>query len=87
MSWEPASGSLLAEVDYRYDALGNLTQKEDFASSYTYGQNAGPHAVTSVSLAGGGTVNYSYDPNGNLTGATGAHSTAITYDGFNKPLR
>src|SRR4030095_5865406 len=62
----------------------------------TYGYGAKPHAVTSVT--GGGnpntvTANYQYDPNGNLTGASGtiysattvAFSRALTYMSFNMP--
>jgi len=54
-----------ATVTVAYDALGNITSKSD-VGSYAYGQNAGPHAVTS---AGGNS--YSYDANGNMTSGAG----------------
>ncbi|TQV88051.1 fibronectin type III domain-containing protein [Aliikangiella coralliicola] len=77
-------------IDYRYDAVGNLTRKDDFASSFAYGSlsrsigNAGPNAVRSVTKVGGGTVTYQYDNNGNRTHENG--SEVIRYNTFNKPV-
>ncbi len=64
---------------YLYDAIGNLTQKDN--NTYNYGTSAGcaagPHAVCSV---GGGTL-YIYDANGNMT-STGGRT--VTYNASNK---
>lgn len=72
-------------VDYRYDELGNITYKSDVAGggingAYTYGSNAGPHAVTSITGVG----NFTYDKNGNQLTGRGRN---ITYSAFNKPTR
>jgi YD repeat-containing protein len=56
-------------VGYAYDALGNLTRKDDFAARYEYGDptrqnpvNAGPHAVVAVELPDGRMVrDFAYD--------------------------
>ena len=83
-----------------YDALGNITCKRDVdgtdckragARNYTYGTGTGtdvpavpgPHAVTRA-----GTLNYSYDANGNVlterrTGA-GSDARSFSYNAFNK---
>lgn len=78
-------------VEYDYDALGNLLQKEDFAETYVYGDrdrtnaNAGPHAVTSVTLSDGTVVDdYSYDDAGNQRTGRGRE---IEYSWLNKPTR
>src|SRR6056297_599537 len=69
-------------VNYAYDPSGNLTLKDDYASSYTYSTTTRPNAVASVTKVGGGSVNFSYDPNGNLTSGDGKD---LTYTAFNKP--
>lgn len=64
-----------------YALLGNITNKSD-VGTYTYGANAGPHAVTSA----GGTT-YLYDDNGNNTSssdASGNIERTITYTTFDK---
>ena len=83
-----------------YDALGNITCKRDVdgtdctragARNYTYGTGTGtdvpavpgPHAVVRA-----GTLNYTYDANGNVlterrTGATG-DARSFEYNAFNK---
>ncbi|MEW5251112.1 RHS repeat-associated core domain-containing protein [Microbulbifer sp. 2201CG32-9] len=75
------------DIDYDYDAIGNLLKKDDFASSYSYsgGTSGGPSAVKSVSLVGGGSKTYGYDGNGNRTHENGAQR--IWYNAFNKPTR
>ncbi len=74
------SGS--STINYAYDAAGNLTLKDDYASVYTYNPGR-PNAVASVTkVGGGGTVTFGYDANGNLT--TGDGKT-LTYNAFNKP--
>ncbi len=76
-------------INYDYDSVGNLTLKDDYASTYSYGDvnretgNAGPNAVHQISLVNGGTTNYNYDNNGNLL--TGDGKT-LSYNAFNKPL-
>lgn len=55
-----------------YDLLGNITNKSD-VGTYTYGTNAGPHAVTSA----GGTT-YVYDDNGNNTSSSDGRTIAYT---------
>ncbi|WP_241970978.1 hypothetical protein, partial [Pseudidiomarina donghaiensis] len=44
--------------------------------------NAGPNAVLSATLSGGGNANFSYDNNGNLISGAGKR---ITYNPMNKP--
>ena len=90
-------------ISYSYDELGNLTSKSDYGNSYSYGAisppenchvtpnaNPGPHAVTTVSPAGGGLAyRYGYDANGNLICSTSSHNgpMQIHYDPTNKPFR
>lgn len=59
-----------------YDLLGNITNKSD-VGTYTYGANAGPHAVTNA----GGTT-YIYDDNGNNTSSSDGRT--ISYTTFDK---
>ncbi len=78
---------------YTYDDLGNLLSKSDYGTVYAYGtstrgtRNAGPHAVHSVTKApsaGGGTVEFSYDANGNLLSGDGRR---IDFDLMDRPVR
>ena len=55
-----------------YDLLGNIINKSD-VGTYTYGANAGPHAVTNA----GGTT-YVYDDNGNNTSSSDGRTIAYT---------
>jgi len=71
-------------VDYKYNALGNITSKSD-VGNYFYGTNAGPHAVTSITgdaTIGQKNTTYEYDANGNMTSGDGR---LIQYTSFNKP--
>lgn len=70
-----------AAVTLTYDALGNITSKSD-VGIYTYGQNdAGPHAVTSVT--GLKPTTYLYDANGNLVSRQRLVPPGLPfYDGF-----
>ncbi len=68
-------------VSYAYDALGDITSKSD-TGSYTYGQGAGPHAVTSIAGPQGGT--YAYDADGNMVNRNG---TLITWNSANRPTQ
>jgi len=89
-STRTVDGVLQPSIDYDYDILGNFTLKDDYATSFTYGDinktnnNAGPNAVRSVNLATGGTKTFSYDNNGNRTHENGAET--IRYNPFNKPV-
>jgi RHS repeat-associated protein len=65
---------------YQYDALGNITFKTG-VGNYSYGNNAGPHAVTQTNL-NGTLTNYTYDANGSMISGNGR---AISYSSFNKP--
>jgi RHS repeat-associated protein len=69
-------------VTYTYDPAGNILSKSDYATLYHY-QGAGPNAVSSVTLVGGGSATFSYDGNGNMTIG---HNKTLTYNAFNKPL-
>jgi len=72
-----------------YDKLGNILSKSDYGTNYLYGQAngidnfAGPHAVTSLQLKNGTTVNYRYDQDGNMVAGNGR---SISYTSFDKPL-
>lgn len=62
---------------YAYDWLGNLTQKSD-QGTYSYAQTsyANPDAVTQI-----GTLNYTYDPAGNLlTSGNITGTSSYTWD-------
>ncbi len=52
---------LYGEKIYSYDSIGNIILKD--GTIYTYGQSAGPHALTS----GSDGSTFSYDANGNMT--------------------
>ncbi len=72
------------DADFTYDDLGNIKTKTGVSGTYAYGNNAGPHAVTSANG-----LSYSYDANGNLTESrTGTNQVVrdITYSSFNKPI-
>ncbi|MEP2302183.1 MAG: SpvB/TcaC N-terminal domain-containing protein [Kangiellaceae bacterium] len=79
-------------LNYNYDAVGNITVKDDFSTNFTYGNlarnngNAGPNAVRQVvktSEFNNEVVTYGYDLNGNMTSGDGR---TITYNAFNKPV-
>ncbi len=80
------SGCSSASNDFNYDALGNITARDNMSGSLVYGTNgtnvAGPHAVTS---ANGWT--YKYDAIGNLESATkaGQATRTVQYSPFNTP--
>ncbi|MFH0731293.1 MAG: RHS repeat-associated core domain-containing protein [Candidatus Omnitrophota bacterium] len=58
-----ATGASYGSIDFKYDTIGNMTQKGNMTLGY--GVGAGPHAVTSVS---GPDASYAidYDANGNM---------------------
>lgn len=74
----PSPNGGYANFDYQYDPIGNMTYKSDMGVM-TYGQNAGPHALTS---AGGYT--YQYDANGNMV--VGKNKT-LSYEAENRLLQ
>ncbi|MEM9101596.1 MAG: RHS repeat-associated core domain-containing protein [Pseudomonadota bacterium] len=70
---------------YRYDAIGNVTYKSD-QGDYTYGNAAGPHAVTAISRNGSVQHSFSYDANGNLlSDINNGVTRSLTYTAFDKP--
>ncbi len=71
----------LTSTQFEYDALGNITFRSD-VGNYSYGNNAGPHAVTAVS--GTKNASYAYDANGNQLSGDGRVQTWTSY---NKPSR
>jgi RHS repeat-associated protein len=72
-------------LGYAYDAIGNMTNKENVAQSH-FPSGAGkpqPHALSSI-----GAVAYAYNPNGDLTGTSGAATNvAISWNADNMPER
>ncbi|MDR7050138.1 RHS repeat-associated protein [Duganella sp. 3397] len=73
-------------VSIQYNALGSVLYKSD-VGNYSYpAQGAGavrPHALQAVS--GAVPASYTYDANGNLTGATAGAYRKISYTSFNLP--
>jgi RHS repeat-associated protein len=74
------------------ESCPSLRVKSDYSAGattdYTYGatgSGCGPHAASSVNLAGSGVVNYTCDTNGNVIGGTSATSLNLVYDGDNHP--
>ncbi|MFA6281950.1 MAG: RHS repeat-associated core domain-containing protein, partial [Candidatus Omnitrophota bacterium] len=61
----PAPTSGYTDFNYQYDSIGNMTYKSDLGVM-TYGQSAGPHAVTTA-----GSYSFTYDANGNMTSGKG----------------
>ncbi len=74
-------------VTYSYTAVGNLLSKSDFGSNYQYTDAAHKHAVKQVTLATGGTKNYSYDANGNVIarGNNNSLTESFGFDIDNRP--
>lgn len=92
------SGGATGSVSYGYHPNGNFRTKSDYSVSdgYAYGVvgksaggNAGPHAVRQVQRSaegGNGSVNFTYDNNGNLTAITDPSVPfAAVYDSSNLP--
>jgi len=70
---------------YRYNKIGNITNKSDVGEYFYGGKGAGPHALTST-IAGHTRVVFQYNKNGDQISGTvhGVHRT-ISYTGFSKP--
>ncbi|NHN38976.1 hypothetical protein G8764_16830 [Pseudomaricurvus alcaniphilus] len=67
------------QQNIQYYKNGNIKSKTG-VGTYTYGNNAGPHAVTNTST---GNISYTYDANGNMTSDTSGRS--LQYTTFDKP--
>ena len=78
---------------YAYDDLGNIISKSDYGDQYVYGSAArtnglaGPHAVTSISMAGFPKASFQYDPNGNLVHSDGPDGRVIRFDDYDRPTK
>ncbi len=78
----------IVTITYDYDAVGNLTKKSDFASTYDYSVRASGHtggganAVKRINK-GGVWHGYSYDTRGNMTKGYGL--TLAQYNAMDKP--
>lgn len=67
---DPGRAEFEETMSYSYNAIGNLmsktssrgTESKNHVGHYTYGNNAGPHAVTQA-----GTKSYAYDATGQMT--------------------
>ena len=90
MTWQPRA---TPADTYAYDDLGNITSKSDYGDQYVYGSAArtnglaGPHAVTSISMAGFPKASFQYDPNGNLVHSDGPDGRNITFDDYDRPTK
>ena len=79
---------MVANYDYDFDAAGNITNKSDYATNFTYntyrhqGGNAGPNAVRRITR-GNNNYHFTYDNNGNML--TGNGLTQAIYNSDNKP--
>ncbi|WP_395373637.1 RHS repeat domain-containing protein [Marinicella sp. W31] len=75
---------------YGYDNLGNILSKSDFAAAMSYGNGAGPNAITGASLINNiGNVTYHYDARGNRTQDifSSGRSASYRYDSANLLIR
>ncbi len=80
-------------IDYGYDNMGNLTQKSDHASSYSYLNTSHPNAVSAITKINGGIVNFAYDSRGNQLSSVNPSASSssldnrnISYNIHDKPL-
>lgn len=87
MTSSAISGSgLSANINYQYDAVGNMKSKFDYSttSSSAYQYVSGTNRLNSVALKDGITTEtFGYDSKGNQTERNG--NTEVVYNVFNKP--
>src|SRR5262249_38756356 len=91
-SWNviPATSTIAHDI-YEYDALGNITKKDDYGDVYTYGNSsrpppsyAGPHAVVSVTKGSVTRPAYIYDGNGNMVSGD---NRSIEFDNLDRATK
>ena len=79
MNWLTSSTNGLSTNNqtWTYDSLGRFTSNSRVASTFTYPSTGNPrvHAPTQISGGTLGTVNFSYDSNGNMTSGNGRAMT------------
>ncbi|MBN9409215.1 MAG: RHS repeat-associated core domain-containing protein [Burkholderiales bacterium] len=84
----PGIASLSRTVSLAYSPIGNILYKSD-VGIYSYPASGAasvrPGAVASIAAGSGGTLGYSYDVAGNLTGGSGGKYSQVSYTSFNLP--
>jgi RHS repeat-associated protein len=89
---EPNGSNVLGAIDspnqatiYDYDKLSNLTTVTQGSQTRTFSYNSLSRLISATNPESG-TINYSYDPNGNLTQKLDARGvqTDYVYDGLNR---
>ncbi|WP_171037351.1 SpvB/TcaC N-terminal domain-containing protein [Pseudoalteromonas phenolica] len=79
----------ITTTSYRYDNVGNITYKSDYATTYDYDTHligysgGGDNAVKKVQKTDGSWVGFSYDARGNMTKGDGL--TEALYNAMDKP--
>lgn len=81
------NGTPAQSTNYQYDVLGNLIQVNQGIQTRTYSYNS-LSRLQSATTPESGTINYTYDLNGNLTSTTDARNivTTYTYDALSRLL-
>ncbi len=64
---------------------GDIYKRAGATYSYPIPGSALPHAVSGITLPGGGTRSFVYDADGNLTSETGDINRTLTWYSYNKP--
>jgi len=83
-------GSRECLKEYSYDEVGNIDTIIDdgVTKDYTYGENAGPHAVTLITKNSDVWLNFEYDANGNMIEQEeNSVVTQYTYDTENRLIK
>jgi RHS repeat-associated protein len=82
--YKNAAGTIVATINYTYDADGNLTKRVDTHGTTTYSYD-GLNRLTGVTLPDSSTDTYGYDPASNLTTLQDAGgTTTYGYDPANQ---